>query len=204
MRQILLLLLLLPFAAAQVQSSLVYNNSRYFMSNKTYSWQGAISFCAAGYGQLAYFETSQTMAAVVPLLSLSNKSWLYGQQNASNKWNWNIRGSLTPLPFTNWKLNEPNGGPSFCISTYGDGLWDDAACDRSYNAVCRQDFCGSKCVQSACGANGVCDCDSGRPCGFGAYNVDYIVFDGSTYRLFRTPALGQLHKPTAKNSLRQE
>ena len=51
---------------------------------------------------------------------------------------WTSGSSGAPLNYSNWNLNEPNGGTTENCALTSNGMWHDVPCDRTYNTMCEK------------------------------------------------------------------
>ena len=103
-----------------------------------FSWDNANAACLAVGLQLASVHFAAQNALLVTAAA-GNTVWIGGTDAASEgTWLWSP--SNTPLSYTNWYANEPNGGnylggEDCLVGNYG-GKWNDAPCTWKYKYVC--------------------------------------------------------------------
>lgn len=106
------------------------NGHNYFRTNTQMSWTNVRSAAATAGGRMAVVNSAAEQSFLTGILG-GNSYWIGLFQNHSNSaysepgggWEW-IGG--TPLTYTNWNTNEPNGTTDDHAEMFPNGKWNDA------------------------------------------------------------------------------
>ncbi|NWH69912.1 SFPA2 protein, partial [Piaya cayana] len=108
-----------------------------FTSNgKEVNFASALESCEKAGGTLAAPTNEEENEAVLGFVKQYNRYAYLGIKESENVGQFkNIND--TPLNYTNWRKQEPNGkGTEKCVEMYTDGTWNDKKCNMNRLTIC--------------------------------------------------------------------
>ncbi|XP_040461920.1 pulmonary surfactant-associated protein A1-like isoform X1 [Falco naumanni] len=105
-------------------------------NGKVVGFTSALESCEKAGGTLARPTNKEENEAILSFVQQYNKYAYLGIKEHENSGQFrHIYG--TPLNYTNWHRNEPNGkGTEQCVEMYSDGSWNDKNCNQHRLIIC--------------------------------------------------------------------
>ncbi|XP_060635893.2 asialoglycoprotein receptor 1-like [Anolis sagrei] len=124
---------------------LQFQESCYWMSSGTLSWENAKRNCERKNSHLLIFNSPEEKRFIYQRRSSS--TWI-GLTDVTGDWKW-VDGSSYTLNRDDWQPNQPDhwyghnlGGGEDCVHLTSDGAWNDNHCSRSFYWICEMELKG--------------------------------------------------------------
>ncbi|XP_042330081.1 asialoglycoprotein receptor 1-like isoform X2 [Sceloporus undulatus] len=122
----------------------IFQESCYWMSRSTLSWENAKSNCERKNAHLVIFNSPEEKR-FINQRKRSGYTWI-GLTDVSGAWKW-VDGSTYTFRKNDWVENQPDhwyghglGGGEDCVHMYSSGLWNDNHCSRSFYWICEMEL----------------------------------------------------------------
>ncbi|XP_061490563.1 pulmonary surfactant-associated protein A-like [Rhineura floridana] len=124
-------------SALALNGKIVIAGSKLFATTeRTADFDNTVRICKAAHGSIASPTNKEENDAVMSFVKEFNTYAYLGITEGHVPGEFQLMNGK-PLRFINWYKNEPQGkGAEKCVEMYGDGTWNDKACDKYRLIVC--------------------------------------------------------------------